>query len=107
MSRCLVLECTMGQGQLVRAFAEASAAANAYCGELLGLIDGSPSAPVGGRNGVTRPEQMCNNILRLPRRFGPSVQTPSLSHSVPMLALRHPKDYYYGQLHQPLVPTGV
>ena len=33
-----VLECTKGRGQLVGAFAEASAAANAYCGELLGLM---------------------------------------------------------------------
>ncbi len=33
-----VLECTKGRGRLVRAFAEASAAANAYCGELLGLM---------------------------------------------------------------------
>ncbi len=33
-----VLECTKGQGRLVRAFAEASAAANAYRGELQGLM---------------------------------------------------------------------
>ena len=33
-----MLECTKGRGQLVRAFAEASAGANAYCGELLGLM---------------------------------------------------------------------
>ena len=33
-----VLECTKGRGRLVGAFAEASAAANAYCGELLGLM---------------------------------------------------------------------
>ena len=32
-----VLECTKGRGQLVGAFAKASVAANAYCGELLGL----------------------------------------------------------------------
>ena len=32
------LECTKGRGQLVGAFAEASAVANAYCGELLGLM---------------------------------------------------------------------
>jgi hypothetical protein len=34
----LVLECTKGQGRLVEAFAEASVGANAYCGELLGLM---------------------------------------------------------------------
>ena len=33
-----VLECTKGGGHLVRAFAKASAAANAYRGELLGLM---------------------------------------------------------------------
>ncbi len=33
-----VLECTKGRGRRVGAFAEASAAANAYCGELLGLM---------------------------------------------------------------------
>jgi len=33
-----VLECTKGRGRLVGAFAEASAAANAYRGELLGLM---------------------------------------------------------------------
>ena len=33
-----VLECTKGRGRLVGAFSEASAAANAYRGELLGLM---------------------------------------------------------------------
>jgi hypothetical protein len=33
-----VLECTKGRGQLVGAFAEASAAANVYPGGLLGLM---------------------------------------------------------------------
>ncbi len=33
-----VLECTKGRGRLVGAFAEASAVANAYRGELLGLM---------------------------------------------------------------------
>jgi hypothetical protein len=33
-----VLECTQGQGRLVGAFSEASAAAKAYRGELLGLM---------------------------------------------------------------------
>ncbi len=33
-----VLECTKGRGRLTGAFAEALAAANAYCGELLGLM---------------------------------------------------------------------
>ena len=33
-----VLECTKGRGRLAGAFAEASTAANAYCGELLGLM---------------------------------------------------------------------
>jgi hypothetical protein len=37
-SAAFVLECIQGRGQLVGAFAEASAAANAYCGELLGLM---------------------------------------------------------------------
>ncbi len=37
-SAAFVLECTQGRGRLVGAFAEASAAANAYRGELLGLM---------------------------------------------------------------------
>ncbi len=37
-SVAFVLECTKGRGQLVGAFAEASVAANAYRGELLGLM---------------------------------------------------------------------
>jgi hypothetical protein len=37
-SAAFFLECTKGQGRLVGAFAEASVAANAYCGELLGLM---------------------------------------------------------------------
>ncbi len=37
-SVAFMLECTQGWGQLVGAFAEASAAANAYRGELLGLM---------------------------------------------------------------------
>ncbi len=37
-STAFVLECTQGRGQLVGAFAEASAVANAYRGELLGLM---------------------------------------------------------------------
>ena len=37
-TRTFVLECTKGWGQLVGAFAEASAAANVYCKELLGLM---------------------------------------------------------------------
>ena len=37
-SAAFVLECTKGRGQLAGAFAEASVAANAYRGELLGLI---------------------------------------------------------------------
>jgi hypothetical protein len=37
-SAALVLECTKGRGQLVGAFAEASVVANAYRGELLGLM---------------------------------------------------------------------
>jgi hypothetical protein len=38
MRRSLVLECTKGRGRLTGAFAMASAAANAYRGELLGLM---------------------------------------------------------------------
>ncbi len=37
-SAAFVLECTKGRGRLVGAFAEASVAANAYRGELLGLM---------------------------------------------------------------------
>ncbi len=37
-SAAFVLECTQGRGRMVGAFAEASAAANAYRGELLGLM---------------------------------------------------------------------
>ena len=37
-SAAFVLECTKGRGRLAGAFAEASVAANAYCGELLGLM---------------------------------------------------------------------
>ena len=37
-SAAFVLECTEGRGRLTGAFAEASAAANAYHGELLGLM---------------------------------------------------------------------
>jgi hypothetical protein len=37
-SAAFVLECTKGWGRLAGAFAEASVAANAYCGELLGLM---------------------------------------------------------------------
>jgi hypothetical protein len=37
-SAAFVLECTQGRGPLVGAFAEASAVANAYRGELLGLM---------------------------------------------------------------------
>jgi hypothetical protein len=37
-STAFVLECTKGWGQMAGAFAEASVAANAYCGELLGLM---------------------------------------------------------------------
>ncbi len=37
-SAAFVLECTQGRGRLVGAFAEASASANAYRGELLGLM---------------------------------------------------------------------
>ena len=35
---CLVLECTQGRGRLIVAFSEHSAAANAYRGELHGLM---------------------------------------------------------------------
>ena len=64
------------------------------------------AAPSGGRNGVTRPELKCSNIIRLHRRFGPRGQTPSLSHSVPMPAFEHPKEHY-GQLCQPILSAGV
>jgi hypothetical protein len=37
-STAFVLECIKGRGRLVGAFAEASVAATAYCGELLGLM---------------------------------------------------------------------
>jgi hypothetical protein len=37
-SAAFILECTQGQGRLLGAFAEASVAANAYHGELLGLM---------------------------------------------------------------------
>jgi hypothetical protein len=37
-SAAFILECTQGQGRLLGEFAEASVAANAYCGELLGLM---------------------------------------------------------------------
>jgi hypothetical protein len=37
-SASFVLECTKSRGRLVKAFAEASVAANAYHGELLGLM---------------------------------------------------------------------
>jgi hypothetical protein len=37
-SAAFVLECNKGRGQLAGAFTEASVAANAYCGELLGLM---------------------------------------------------------------------
>jgi hypothetical protein len=37
-SAAFILECTQGRGRLVGAFAEASVAANAYRGELLGLM---------------------------------------------------------------------
>ena len=37
-SAAFILECTKGRGRLVGALAEASVAANAYCGELLGLM---------------------------------------------------------------------
>ena len=37
-SACLVLECTQGRVRIIVTFAENSAAANAYRGELLGLM---------------------------------------------------------------------
>ena len=35
---CFILECTQGRGRLIGAFSENSRSANAYCGELLGLM---------------------------------------------------------------------
>ena len=37
-SACFILECTQGRSRLIRAFPENSRSANAYRGELLGLM---------------------------------------------------------------------
>jgi hypothetical protein len=84
-SAAFVLECPKGRGQLVGALAEALVAANAYRGELLGLmavhllllaVDTVSPGLSGG-----------DNILRLHWRLGPRGTTPSLLHSVPMPTL--------------------
>ncbi len=104
-SAAFVLDCTKGRGRLVGAFAEASAAANAYRGELLGLMavhllllaveTVSPSL-----SGCATIYSNCLGAL------GRVAELPPLSHPNLMPALRHPEDYY-GQLRQPILPAGV
>ena len=99
-SVAFVLECTQGQGRAIGAFPEASAAANVYQGELLGLT------AVHMLLLAVKSDWSCEAVLQLSRCSGPCGRTPPVLCSYSMLAFRHPEDNS-SQLWWSLIPSGI
>ncbi len=75
-----ILECTRHQGMLVGLFPEASKAANAFRGELLGLMAIHWSAVTGCKHSLPRACWLGEDILGLFRGTGTDSRATSVLH---------------------------